>query len=399
MTHQRDVPEPHSARTAPGAQEAPEPEATGPDVRESALPEPELPEPESGDSELSQAPEPPVSDARESEGVRAHRHKVLWHTDFSEGFATTGPEARWYHSATGPYIGDDGVVTTGERGLRVCSGGVGAQGDPAFVRTLAQEQDNGHGLPGLLDHVKWLAYIKHHSSTGLPGFDAPPHGELVFEAEVSGRTYGTAAHPFGAAVHDPEDDLRLAASAINAFDPETLLVVDFFLTNRRIYAFYERLPFARRQLGDYASFSYAIPVARRTPDRRHRLALHYNRSAGLARWLIDGHEVFRVARLGYRLAPPQHPVLDHGGADAAVAPRQLNGGIGLFSLLDGAPAGRAGAGLVRLSSAEDFYFAQSAPAPEPQEFLDDKSAETNRLFGQGASIDVARYTVRRGLHQ
>lgn len=330
------------------------------------------------------------------EGERPHQHEVLWDTDFSEGFATSGPGARWYHSATGPYVGDDGVVTTGAHGLRVDSGGVGENGTPAFVRTLAQERENGQGLPGLLDHVKWLAYIQHESSAGLPGFDAPPDGELVFEAQVGGRTYGTEGHPFGEAVTDPEDDLRLASTAVNAFDPETLLVVDFFLTNTRIYAFYERLPFARRQLGDYASFSYAIPVARRSPHQQHRLALHYDRSAGRVRWVADGDEVFRMERLGHRLASSRHLVLDHGGEETRIAPRQLNGGMGMFSLLDGARPGQAGAALVRLSSAEDFYFAPAVGQPRPQTFLDDKSARAGRLFGQGASLTVARYTVRRG---
>ncbi|MFE0043504.1 DUF6081 family protein [Streptomyces albireticuli] len=329
-------------------------------------------------------------------GEPPHQGEVLWDTDFSEGFATSGPGARWYHSATGPHTGDDGVVTTGAHGLRVDSGGVGENGTPAFVRTLAQERENGQGLPGLLDHVKWLAYIQHESSAGLPGFDAPPEGELIFEADVSGRTYGTEGHPFGEAVADPEDDLRLASIAVNAFDPETLLVVDFFLTNSRIYAFYERLPFARRQLGDYASFSYAIPVARRSPGRRHRLALHYDRSAGRVRWVVDGDEVFRTDRLGRRLDSSRHLVLDHGGEETPIAPRQLNGGMGMFSLLDGARPGQAGAALVRLSDAEDFYFAPALGQPRPQTFLDDKSARTSRLFGQGASLSVARYTVRKG---
>ncbi|ARZ66354.1 DUF6081 family protein [Streptomyces sp. HU2014] len=329
-------------------------------------------------------------------GEHPHQREVLWNTDFGEGFATSGPGARWYHSATGPYVGDDGVVTTGAHGLRVDSSGVGENGTPAFVRTLAQERENGHGLPGLLDHVKWLAYIQHQSSAGLPGFDAPPEGELVFEVQVSGRTYGTEGHPFGESVTDPEDDLRLASTAVNAFDPETLLVVDFFLTNSRIYAFYERLPFARRQLGDYASFSYAIPVARRSPDQQHHLALHYDRSAGRVRWVADGEEVFRVERLGRRLASSRHLVLDHGGDETHIAPRQLNGGMGMFSLLDGARPGQAGAALVRLSGTEDFYFAPAEGQPRPQTFLDDKSARASRLFGQGASLSVARYTVWRG---
>jgi hypothetical protein len=301
---------------------------------------------------------------------------ITW-DDFSEGFRDSGPDARWSYSAAGPHVADDGEATTGLGGLRVVS--------RPFTRTLAPEQENEFGLPGTLDHVKWLAFTTHTASTGVPGFDALPGQELAFETSFTGRTHGTDGHPFGAAVL--ADDLRLAAVAFNAFDQETFLVFDFFLTNTQIYAIYERLPFAREALGAYAAFSYAIPVATRSTGDRHSLKFAYARSAGVVRWLIDGIEVFRVSRIGYHLPGREHLVLDHSGTESAAEPRQLNAGLGIFTLLDATgPVG--GPGLVQISTAEGYY-----PAAQP--FLDPASKKTSRLFGQGAEFTAGPLRITR----
>ncbi len=178
---------------------------------------------------------------------------------------------------------------------------------------------------------------------------------------------------------------------MNAIDPETSTVLNFFITNEQIYAFYERLPNLRRQLGNYAAFSYAIPVADRSPHDRHRLQISYDRSAGVARWLVDGNEIYQVRRLGHRLASREHLMLDHGGEETLVEPRQFNFGMGMIPLLDGELPGQSA--LVRLSSADGFYFDPATGEPNPQTFLDDQSVESNRLFGQGAELNMSRFVV------
>lgn len=176
-------------------------------------------------------------------------YRIVW-DDFHDGFETSGPDARWSYLKVDPFVADDGVVSTSHRGLRVDSRGTNpATGDPAFVRTVAQEDDNGTGLPGAFDHMKWLAYTNHTASSGFPGFDAVPGQELSCETWMSGRTHGTEGHPFGTAVTDPDDDLRLASVGMPVIDQETLMVFDFFVSNERVYAFYERLPYAREELG------------------------------------------------------------------------------------------------------------------------------------------------------
>ena len=207
-------------------------------------------------------------------------------------------------------------------------------------------------------------------------------------APTSGRTFGTAAHPFGAAIAEPNDDLRLACCALNTLDFETGLVFNFFLSNARIYVLYERLPFARDTLGNYAAFTCLIPVAERAPDDVHHLTVAYEKTAGTVRWYVDEGEVYRVDKLGC-VAERQYLTLDHGGAEMEVSPTQLAAGMGMFTLLDGFRANR---GLVHLSSRLE-YWSPEAGAPTEVRFLDDHSLQGSRLFGQGAQLEVHKYVV------
>jgi hypothetical protein len=319
-------------------------------------------------------------------------YRVIW-DDFKNGFQANGPtndhpDAKWFYFSAGPiFIGNDGIESTTKNDLFVLS-------DPYFISTLGQEgsADNPFGLPGGLDHVKWLVYMNHLSSSGVPGFDAIPGQELACESWISGRTFGTEFHPFGDAVDNPNDDLRLGAPAMNAIDLESWMVFDFFLTNERIYAFYERLPFGRTESDNYAAFSFMIPVGERTPNEKHHLKIAYDKSAGTVRWLVDDQEVYRVDQIGY-LIDRQYMTIDHGGIEPAkpVSPNQLNCGMGTFTLLDGSlPSGKA---LVRLSTAPGFYFDPSSGEPVPQTFVDEYSESGSRLFNQGVELRVSKYII------
>jgi hypothetical protein len=311
--------------------------------------------------------------------------------DFSGGFTVNTETAKWFYFQAGPYIGNDGITRTGPRGgLSVVPTGTNpTTGLPAFVRTIGQEQSNG-GLPGGLDHVKWLVYMNHTASSGYPGFDAVPGQQLVCQATASGGTFGTQAHPFGAAVSDPDDDLRLASIAVNVVDFDTFMVFDIFLTNKRIYAFYEHLPFARDRYGNYAAFSYAIPIATRHPGDKAQVAVAYDKAKGTVRWLVDGVEKFRVDRIGYRI-DRTYMLLDHGGVEQAFSPNQLDCGMGMFTLLDAHGPGNQG--LVRLSSDANFYYNPIVGEPTMETFMDGQSLQANRIFGQGAALQVQQYQV------
>ena len=328
-------------------------------------------------------------------GAHPNSFSLIW-DNFRNGFSANGPAAKWFYFSAGSFIGNDGVTSTGEHGLTVVAGGSNAlTGFPAFTKTLGQEfsADNPNGVPGGVDHVKWLVYMNHIASSGVPGFDAVEGQKLVFTTWISGRSFGTGGHPFGNAVLDSDDDLRLGASAMNTIDFDSFMVFDFWLTNKRIYAFYERLPFGRDRLGNYAAFSYMIPVRNRAAADEHKLSISYDRSAGIVRWLVDDDVVFLVNRLGHRI-DRRFMTIDHGGVEQDVSPQQLDGGMGLFTLLDGfLPSHKA---LVRLSSTPNLYFDTISGQPTPQVFLDEHSLPANRLFGQGARLEIKAYKVSSG---
>jgi Family of unknown function (DUF6081) len=305
-----------------------------------------------------------------------------------------GSSAKWFYFAANGFVGDDGVAATAPGGgvLVAPPARNPATGLPEFTKTVAQEQLSG--LPGGFDHVKWLVYMNHISSGGFPGFDAVPGKQLVCQSTVAGQLFGTAANPFGGAVENPNDDLRLASVAMNVIDFDTFMVFDVFFTNQRIYAFYEHLPFARSEFGGpydrYAAFSYAIPIATRNPGDFHTVAVAYDKAAGVVSWLVDGKPKFSVNRIGFRI-DRKYMLLDHGGTEELFSPKQLDCGMGMFTLLDG--HGPQHEGLVRFSSAPDFYFNPELGEPNPETFFDQDSATSSRLFGQGAAIEARKASV------
>ncbi|GAA0707083.1 hypothetical protein Drose_14775 [Dactylosporangium roseum] len=316
--------------------------------------------------------------------------KILWESDFRTGFTAGAPDAHWrFVQPTADIVANDAVIGLGRDGLRLVASGLHpVTGEPAFTKTVASEVDTG-GIPGFVDHAKWIAYVNRQASSGIQGFDAVPGRVLSCDATISGRTYGTGGHPFGNAVHDPDDDLRLAGSMLNSIDPETSVAFDFILTNKRVYAFYGRTNFARRHLGRYASFAHSVPLADRSPQDSHRVRIAYDRGAGVVRWLLEGEEVLRVDRIGHQLGRDTL-TLDEGGEPSTVEPRQLSFGMGMLTLLDGSwPTGR---GLVRLSRATTYYRPDTGE-PVEQSFVDEQSLASSRLFGQGAELTIGGFTV------
>ncbi|MFI5532557.1 DUF6081 family protein [Kitasatospora sp. NPDC051853] len=321
-----------------------------------------------------------------SEDQAAATGYLKFRDTFQGGFKSEGPDAKWKLFATGDLPNGDGVPTTSAQGLTVApSGRNPLTGKPAFTYTTGQEHTGGAGTA---DHVKWYAYANNTASTGYPGFDAVPGQKLTCGSRMAARTYGNEQHPFGAAVTDPQSDLRLSAGAVSMVDFESLMVFDFFVTNSKLYAFYERLPQPGRS---YAAFSYAVPVADRWPGQKHDLSISYDRAAGTVSYRADGREVYRASDLGLRPADRSNLVLDLGGTEERVTPRQLSCGIAMFAILDGGSA--TGPGLVRLTDRPDTYYAPSAGAPTPQTFVDEQSLPGSRLWGQGARLDVERVTV------
>lgn len=313
-------------------------------------------------------------------------YRVVW-DDFKHGFSADAPGARWLHFSAGPFVADDGIEWTSHHGLWVSSSGWNPiTHAPAFVKTMS----SADGPLSAFDHVKWLAIMNHEASSGFVGFDAVPGRELRCKAVMSGQVFGAHRHPFAEAVSDPGADPRLGVVAMSAFDPETFVIFNFLLTNERIYAFYERAPFARDVYGDYAAFLYAIPVASRCAYQKHELAIAYDKAGGTVRWILDHEEVFRVDAIGARI-DREYMLLDRGGEDAIVSPDQLDCGMGTFTFIDG--YGPTDRGLAQIDADAGAYFHPIDGEPALMSFVDPIGSPGSRLFGQGALMEVERYIV------
>jgi hypothetical protein len=247
--------------------------------------------------------------------------ELLLSDEFTAGLDLT---RTWELFSEGPFTADDAVAATSPRGLRVTASGTNPiTHEPAFTVGGSIADEN--------DHVKWMAITRKMSSSPYRGFDALPGQVLSCTMWATGRTFGTDTHPFGAAVSDPQSDLRLAAFAMNSLDDETGMVFDVWMTNTRIYPFYERLnlPGASHQ-----GFSSCFPGVPRSPDRQETVSIAYDPSVGTVSWLINGALAASVDRIGLP-APDATLLVDHGGTPEAAAPRQLAFGMTLFTLMDG----------------------------------------------------------------
>ena len=299
--------------------------------------------------------------AGQSAGVASSQ--VLLKDSFKTGFDLAHT---WALLSLGSFTANDGVVTTSANGLHVQASGTNpTTGQPAFTLSGA----------GDFDHVKWMADTQHLSSTSYPGFDAVPGNVLSCTMWGSGQTFGTAAQPFGAAVTDSQSDLRLASFAMNVIDYETGMVFDTWETNTRIYPYYERLNLSGT--ATYQAFSSIFPGVPRAADGQDTVSLAYDPAAGVVRWIINGREAARVDRIGFP-APAATTLIDRGGTPQLAAPRQLNCGMALFTLMDGGlpPSGQ---GLVNLGGTYQF----------PLSF-----AGGPTLFGQGAAMQVHKFEVQ-----
>ncbi len=101
--------------------------------------------------------------------------------------------------------------------------------------------------------------------------------------------------------------------------------------------------------------------------------------------------MWSVDRVGHLPADRSHLILDHGGTQEPVSPRQLSCGIGMFTLLDA--DGPDGRGLVKLSDRPGYYVDPDRGAPHRQRFLDEAGSPANRLWGQGVQLQVGRVGV------
>ncbi|MEU1378392.1 DUF6081 family protein [Streptomyces triculaminicus] len=307
---------------------------------------------------------------------------TVFSDNFQSGFDTTN---KWFQMPVGGLTSGDGITSTSTAGLKIVPSGKDSAGNPAFAYTTGQQSAGGQGDA---DHLKYLASPRHYSTKGFPGWDTPDFGTQSCNTRMGVTTTNTDKHPFGAAVSNAQTDPRLASGALVSFDQETNMVFDFFVTNNTVYAFYERL---RSPGSTYASFSYAVPVMTITKGQQVSYSITLDQQRTRARWKVNGVTMLTVSKIGTRALDRKYLLIDHGGNDEVVAPRQMQCALGTFTLLDG--SGADGKGLVKLDSTANSYYKPSVGAPTAQSFFDDQSLAGNRLWGQGAQLQVSSFSV------
>lgn len=240
------------------------------------------------------------------------------------------------------------------------------------------------GQAGALDHVKVLQY---HKSQFLVG----KKKEIVrFNLRIGCENFGVDDHPFPAEhVTNAQDDIRLASCAMNTVDFDTMIVADFILSNKGVYAFYERLPFARTLSDNYLSFSQAKRVLNRVPSNVHDLSIEHDAKQRTLSWFVGEKRVLFVDFIGYLSDDPAVvTMLNHGGTPTLVNPTGFRAGFGGFTLLDMTDYHNpSNNGLVRLNDATGPDYVA------PSVFHDELSLSQNRLWGQGTVITVESFKV------
>jgi hypothetical protein len=213
--------------------------------------------------------------------------QILLEDDFRPG---TDLRNNWAITRFPPrFSADDGIVSTSDRGLYVKAAGTNSEtGEPAFSETAAGEDD----------HLKWMIDTQHLSSNSVPGFDAVPGHELQISMRARGRTFGTAAHPFGSAVTNPDTDLRLASFAMNTIDYETGMVFDIWMTNNAIYPYRRHRALTRQRRGGRSRQQDRLSGTGRDDDHRSWRNSGSDRAA--AAELRDGNVHLARRRVGAR---------------------------------------------------------------------------------------------------
>jgi hypothetical protein len=241
--------------------------------------------------------------------------RVVFQDDFRAGFLLR--PGFWRLRPAGPDLPEgDGIVTAGTDGLVVVPHGVDPDtGEPAFTRT--------DGPLGEMDHLRWAAFAD------VP--EAHPAGLVEVSARIAAQGFGLERHPYGDAVPDPRRELKCGAAVLICVDRPTGVVLDFIVTDRCVFAVYERLAFPGT---DWAGFSYAVPVLEREPGEHHELAIAYDGRAGVARWSVEGEPVLSVDAIGRRLPAERGDRFrkrDNGLPDQIAAPAHFSFGVGVFT--------------------------------------------------------------------
>lgn len=303
----------------------------------------------------------------------------------------------------------------------VVSGNDGAASIAANTLTIDSNTFSFSNSTGL-DHVKYLTFTKQ-------AFPTPTQSKfLVVEATMSAQqtNLGTIPAALNAApgstdgIVDPDSDPRPCCGALNFVDFANLLVLDFIITNKMVYALYERLPFNRLEWGgpgpNYSAFTHIIPVFKRSsPTDFHKLQIAYSKKLALANWYVDDKLVFSVPNTG-TMIDAKFRILEGNVPESQKAQQPIirsnsfNAGFGTFSLMDARyplskdyspnkglvdlTLGSASHQILPFVDSNDFTINGRDILPRRQKFIQSYAEAGNSTnYGQGAVIQVKDFKV------
>jgi hypothetical protein len=219
--------------------------------------------------------------------------------------------------------------------------------------TINTNKFNSHVNPGpngLLDHIKWLAFLRKSYQIC--------EGEFIYEACIAAQQLispNIVPNIYRNRIRNIHEDYRLCSSGLVVYDEESMITAKILFTNDWIYGYYERRPGYKTgwsinnnpsigvYLGDYAAFTSIIPLCKRGSfapmcsngvlDDFVRVGIGIDPQKGTIKFYVNRVELFCIPRIGYRLAD-QYQVIEYGGVPYLTVPGCLRFGFGHFSYLD-----------------------------------------------------------------
>ena len=216
--------------------------------------------------------------------------------------------------------------------------------------TINSSQYTAHvppGTNGLLDHIKWLAFLCKSYKVC--------EGEFIYEACMSAKQIISPEIiplPYRNRIRNIREDHRPCSSALVIYDEENMITAKILFTDDWIYGYYERRPGYKTSwvpnipiMGDYAAFTSIIPLCKRGNfssinichkdrlDDYVRVGIGIDPCRGTIKFYVNRIEMFCIPRIGYRLAD-EYQVSELGGVPYLTVPGCMRFGFGHFSYMD-----------------------------------------------------------------
>ena len=245
----------------------------------------------------------------------------------------------------------------------------------------------------VFDHIKYMA-------VSTSSFAVPSTGSVTYSMDIKAETPGTipnlvvngtygpgGSYPNGAPYSASVREGQQAAVTIHLVDPVSGQLFDWFVSQNKAFALYERLPSAvtnpqlpasdPNYVGKDKMFTQIVKEVSIAPCSTHKFSIRYGRTAtdSYVEYYLDAQRIAKVSKVGVPLdvqrASFTGTYASLGGGE--ILKDKINGLViahGLFSLLDAFPF-------------------QHPDVPE----LSVSIPMANRLYGQGARGQFDNATV------